>query len=187
MATVNDGLDSAGRPSAQHVFERLIACRSNGRRRIVPGESTQGSPRGWADEIWVPDPALDLVVPIVMPVTTTDATPTNIDLPVLSADQDSLNIVGVRVIGETPTEGSKILKDFTVALSGVANWLKVGGTGSNAPYSESPIVYHNGFGHDLSTANVVCNSVIGGLLRVTVTGVAATTINWRVLAWKTAL
>lgn len=120
-------------------------------------------------------------------IATTDATPANIDLDVLDPDQNSLNVVGVRVIGETPTEGSKILKDFTVALSGVAHWLKVGGTGSNAPYSESDIIYHNGFGHNLSTANIVCNSVSGGLLRVTVTGVAGMTINWRAIAWKTAL
>lgn len=185
---VNDGLDSAGRPSAQHVFERLISCRSNGRRRLVPGESTQGSARGWADEIWVPDPAIDLVVPTVSPlVTTTNATPVNIDLNVLNPDQDALNIVGVRVIGETTTEGSKLFRDFSVALSGVANWLKAGGAGANGPYSDSGIFYHNGFGHDLATANIVCNSVSGGLLRVTVTGVAGLTINWRAYAWKVAL
>ena len=94
---VNDGLDNAGRPSAQHVFERLVACRTaQGRRKLVPGESTQGSARGWADEFWIPDPAIEKVVPIEYEVTTTNNSPTHIDLNVLTGAESDLDIIGVR-------------------------------------------------------------------------------------------
>lgn len=114
--------------------------------------------------------------------TTTNATPTNIDLDVLDGAVGNLNVIGVRVCGQT-AGNSMILRDMVVAIRGDGSgWLKVGGSGSDGPYSDSGIVYVNDDAN-LSTANITCTSVSGGNLRVTVTGVAATTIVWTAQAW----
>jgi len=54
---VNGGIDSAtNKPSPDLIFERIIAKRdSSGNRRIIPGEQTEYSARGWVDSI-VPGP-----------------------------------------------------------------------------------------------------------------------------------
>lgn len=47
---VNGGIDASGKFNPDYVFERLVAVRAaNGMRKVVATESTQYSPRGWAD------------------------------------------------------------------------------------------------------------------------------------------
>ena len=50
-ARINDGVEAAtGRVVPEWTFERIVSVRSgNGLRKIIPGESTQYSARGWAD------------------------------------------------------------------------------------------------------------------------------------------
>lgn len=114
--------------------------------------------------------------------TTTNATPANIDLDVLDGTEGNLNLIGVRVCGQTAGH-SMILRDMVVAIRGDGTgWLKPGGSGSDGPYQDSGIVYTNDDAN-LATANIVCNTISGGNLRVVVTGLAGTTINWTAQAW----
>ncbi len=115
-------------------------------------------------------------------VTTTNATPANIDLVVLSDDTSVLDTVGLRVTGYIAGVGW-IRRDMVIAQSG-GSWLRVGGTGANAPYQDSGIVY---VGAAFGTANITCTVSTADTLTVTVTGVAATTIKWQVRAWKEAV
>jgi hypothetical protein len=57
-STVNGGLGADGRPNPDFVFERLVAVRAGGRRKIVASEGTQYETAGWAgaqnDDVDVP-------------------------------------------------------------------------------------------------------------------------------------
>lgn len=114
-------------------------------------------------------------------VTTTNATPTNIELTgILSEDPAALDTIGIRVTGYVAATGAWIRRDMVAAISD-GNWLKVGGAGGDVPYSDGGTVYH---GAGLATAVIGDPVDVASELNIPVTGVAATTIKWQVRAWK---
>lgn len=180
---VNGGRDALGQSDPALLVRRVVGARSSA--GYVPAcvneRDERNATHGWLELL---NGALkgQLVFDTQQTVTTTNATPANIDLTVLDGVVGNLNLIGVRVCGQT-AGNSMILRDMVVAIRGDGTgWLKPGGSGSDGPYQDSGIVYVND-DVNLATANIVCNTISSGKLRVTVTGLAGTTINWTAQAW----
>lgn len=120
-------------------------------------------------------------------VTTTNATPTDWQIPLTS---DKLTILAYRVVGRVSgsADGTAIIREGSKAVSrdngSFCLTLKPGGAGSETfgELGDTGILYANDAG-SMALANIAWQNTSTSGLVIRLTGVAATSIDWTCEAW----